>query len=220
MTIAAGFICSDGLLFASDTLYSGQVNRYGRKFWTFDHGDVCVVFGGAGTERGLLRTRDEIGAGLSPGMSLRDVVRTIDAALTDVNARMQSAPEDRTYALVGIQCDGSQALYHNDGGGSMLSPVNDSSQCVGYASSLGFYFTRQLFTSRMPLRWAKVVAAYLIKQCRDHSGYCGGKTNLIELPLNHAPRVIDDKTEIDALEAHLSVIDDAMRIILPDERSE
>ena len=69
MTIAAGFVCSDGILLASDTLYSGtgQGNKYGRKSWVLDRGDVLVCFGGAGTEGGLLRTRDEIDRKLKRG---------------------------------------------------------------------------------------------------------------------------------------------------------
>ena len=59
--IAAGFICTDGVLLASDTLYSntGMGQKFGPKFWIINHGDLCVAFGGAGTEAGLLRARDE-----------------------------------------------------------------------------------------------------------------------------------------------------------------
>jgi hypothetical protein len=153
-------------------------------------------------------------------MSLQAVLRNIDGALLDVNTWLNPAPEERTYALVAIRADGIDRLYHNDGGGSMLSVVDDNYQCVGYGASLGFYFARSLFRPSMPLRWVKVVAAQLIKQCKLHSGFCGGKTNIFEWPLiDGRPRLIDDDTEIQSLEEHLGVTDAVMRAILLDERA-
>lgn len=217
MTIAAGFICSDGVLLASDTLYSGAVNRYGRKFWTLENPDV--VFGGSGTERGLLRTRDEIRERLRRGMALPQIVRSVDDALREVNLRLEPTVEERTYALVAIRSGDSWRLYHNDGGGSMLSVIDHESQCVGWGASLGSYFSRTLFRPEMALRWAKVVAAQLIKQCKLHSGFCGGATHLVELPSAGEPRLIDDQEQIRQLETHLEVVDAVMRVILLDERA-
>jgi hypothetical protein len=215
MTIAAGFVCSDGILLASDTLYSGAVNTFGQKFWILDHGDCCVVFGGAGTQRGLRRTRDEIQRGLQSGMSRQEVIESIDAALRDVNERLSPADSsERTDALIAIRTGEGERLYHNEGY-SMLSVIDDFSHCVGFGNSLGFYFTRTLFRPNMPMRWAKVVAAHLIKQCKLHVGSCGGDTHLIELPSTGAPKFIDNQSEIQDYEQHLAQIDSAMSIVLP-----
>src|SRR5436189_5995915 len=80
MTIAAVFVCSDGVLLASDALYSDEPRRYGPKFWAMRAGDTPVVLGGAGTERGLKRIREEVEAKLRPGQSCLDIARIIEEA--------------------------------------------------------------------------------------------------------------------------------------------
>ena len=84
MTIAAGFVCSDGLLFASDTLYSGNNLQSGDKIWTFETDTVQTVCAGAGTKSGLQRTAAEIGAQLRPAMNRWEVLRVIEAAIKSV----------------------------------------------------------------------------------------------------------------------------------------
>jgi hypothetical protein len=59
----------------------------------------------------------------------------------------------------------------------------------------------------MPLRWAKVVAAQLIKQCKRHSGACGGETHILQLPRVGPVMFTDDQAEIALLEAHLDVME-------------
>lgn len=69
----------------------------------------------------------------------------------------------------------------------------------------------------MPLAWAKVVAAHLIKQVKKYSsGYCGGGTHLLELPADGDPSFLDDQ-EIAKLEQTLAEVDDAIHLVLPGE---
>jgi len=220
MTIAAGFVCSDGILLASDTLYSqtGMGKKYGPKFWILDHGDVCVVFGGAGTASGLLRTRDEINRKLKPGLSRIRVMDTIDGALAKVHSKVPSV-EFKTDALVAVRTnDAPDCLYENFAT-EMWSRIEEPCECVGDGQSLGWYFLSALFRADVPLRWAKVVAAHAIKQCKDYSEFCGGDTHFIELPTGGSPRFIDDQSEIADYEQHLAKIDRAMRVVLPDGRA-
>jgi hypothetical protein len=82
MTIAAGFVCSDGLLFASDTLYSGEERVSGDKFWTFSTDHVALVYGGAGTSTGLQCTINEIEHRLKSAMRRsRTSKRTTNSAV-------------------------------------------------------------------------------------------------------------------------------------------
>ena len=94
MTIAAGFVCSDGLLFASDTLYSGDERLFGPKFWHFKTDTVALVCGGAGTLAGLKRTIDEIEHQLQPGMNRWDVLRAIEWSLKIVDELVEVVAND------------------------------------------------------------------------------------------------------------------------------
>lgn len=215
MTIAAGFVCSDGLIFASDTLYAGVKREYGRKFWIIDRSDVVVVFGGAGTAPGLKRTRDLLLQSIQSGMTREEVVLAIEAALHYVGGVLKPTDE-RTEALIGIRVGARCWLYENQGGGAALTVIDGRSQCVGYGNTLGRYFTDTLFTSNMPMRWAEVVAAHLIKHVKIHSSvWCGGRTHLFELPAEGRCRHIKNKQQVEELERYLAQVDAAMQIVLP-----
>jgi 20S proteasome alpha/beta subunit len=218
MTIAAGFVCTDGILLASDTLYSSEARRYGRKLWILDHGDVLVVFGGAGLGAGLRRTRDEIERKLKPGLSRAHIVDIIDTAITKVHAKLSLVPESKISVLVVIRTGDESILYEN-AELDMLSTVDHSYQCVGSGDGLGRYFASSLFRPGMSIRWAKIVAAHMIKKCKDHVAYCGGDTHLVEIPSLGAATFVDDQAQIQTYEQHLAEIDDAMRIVLPDNRA-
>ncbi len=71
----------------------------------------------------------------------------------------------------------------------------------------------------MSIKWAKTVAAYLIKQCKEYSEYCGGDTNLVEVPDAGPALFIDDRSLIEPFEQPLTVIGEAMKIVLPDGRA-
>jgi hypothetical protein len=216
MTIAAAFVCSDGILLASDTLYSaGTAKKYGRKFWAIERGDILVVFGGAGNEAALRRTRDEIEAHLSDGMTRQQVIECIDSALAYVESRLQTASQyDKTQALVVIRLGDGPELFEADRC-SMLSAVDYPSQCVGFDAGLGFYFARSLFHPGMEMRWAKVVAAHMVKHVKRHSAWSGGSTNLVEIPDVGDYGFIDKKSQIAEHQKYLEELDDAMRLVLP-----
>jgi 20S proteasome alpha/beta subunit len=48
MTIAAGFLCHDGIVLAADTLYTGENKRDAAKLWIFQKGENVVGIAGAG----------------------------------------------------------------------------------------------------------------------------------------------------------------------------
>jgi hypothetical protein len=220
MTIAAGFVCTDGLLFASDTLYSGEENRYGEKFWqVLLERDVCVVFGGAGTEAGLKRTRDELQERLphlTTPITRSAIVDAIEDVLLYVEKKLAPAEHERTVALVGIRIGTETRLFENQGGKAMLSPIDYNSQCVGAGHSLGLYFARSLFTEPMPIAWAKVVAAHLVKNVKQFSsGWCGGETYLFGLPAVGHPWHEEEQQAIRKLEVYLEAVENAYRLVLP-----
>lgn len=218
MTIAAGFVCSDGLLLASDTLYSGPENRFGQKFWeVLSSPEVVVVFGGSGTEAGLKRTRDELKERLAGKTDKRSILETSEDTLRYVDEKLNPAPEWKTYALVGIRIGQNTWLYENQEGKNILNVVDFSSECVGAGFSLGLYFARSLFSESMPIAWAKVVAAHLIKNVKQYTGGCGGDTHLIEIPQYGSAVFTKDQGEILKLEAYLGEVEKTFRLVLPSQ---
>ena len=217
MTIAAGFVCSDGLLFASDTLYSGTHHQFGRKLWTFQTDTVQIVCGGAGTKSGLQRTIDEIEGQLQPGLDRWGVLRVIESALQLVDEQLKPEFWDKTRLLVGTREAGKTQLHENDGGSYALTRLNGATQCVGAGDALGRYFAESLFRPVMSIKWAKIVAAHLVKNAKTHApASCGGDTHLVELPDSGDVQTIMDQAVVRALEAYLAPLEKVLGAVLPD----
>lgn len=217
MTIAAGFVCSDGVLLASDTLYSGDEHRQGRKFWTFAAGEAVVVVGGAGTEAALKRISMELGERLHTAMSRLEIVKAIEETLAGVDALMQLQDHEKTQLLVAISLDSRALLYENQAQRLGLSPVDYPSQCIGSGFSLGLYFARSLFREGMSMRWGQVIAAHLIKNVKTfNSGYCGGDTHLFAVPNVGPVSWTKDQAHIADLESYLGPLEKAVGMVLPD----
>lgn len=223
MTIAAGFVCTDGLLLASDTLFTGVTKRFGRKLWANPFGsDGVVSVGGSATEAALLRIKDEIFTDVRPDLTEADILREADQIVQYViTAESSAGILDKPEILLGITTEGRSALYFSVNGGVFARlPPEAPVRCVGWATGLGQYVADRLCPPEgLPIKWAKVVGAYLVKQAVTYSGYCGGDTNLLEITNVGATKFIDDHDEIARLEAYLAEINDAVRVVLPDGRA-
>jgi len=219
VTIAAGFRCYDGLLLASDTLYSGGANNtYGEKIWVLRANDPAVVFAGSGTVGPLTRARDEIERRIKPGMSFQRTLDTIDAALLKVDRKFPARDGwPHVQALVAIRAEGHSRLYQNVPRETALSPVDAAHVCIGQ-EALGNYFAESLFREGMVLEWAEIVAAYLVANCKQFaSGFCGGETHLAVVPSKEGSSafVKTDQRYMQELESYLFGIGHALRAVLP-----
>jgi hypothetical protein len=173
MTIAAGFICSDGVVLASDTLYSGYQQQYGRKFWTLGKGTSLLILGGAGTEAGLKKIKERVEDALQKEMPPLKAVTVIEKAIKYTHALLKPRPDERTYLLIAIRVNGKARLYHNPAGEAVVIPFDQEvSHCVGVGFGLGLYFARYLFKDGMSMHWARIIAAHLIRNAKAYSnGY-------------------------------------------------
>jgi 20S proteasome alpha/beta subunit len=217
MTIAAGFQCSDGVLLASDTLYSGENKRYGRKIWELQKGGpVVAAMAGAGTAVVMRRVRDELRQRLTkPASSRREIIDCVDGVLYQIQRKhTPKADEFPLSLLVAIRDEQGCALYES-GGAAVLAQTDRHGTCIGWGYSLGVYFMDSLYRVRMPLRWASVVAAHLVKHCKAYVDSCGGDTHLLELHADGLITFHENQQEMASLEAHLGELDDALRVVLP-----
>jgi hypothetical protein len=222
MTIVAGFKCNNGLVLASDTLYSAVNNTYGDKLWVLQSQEPAVVFGGAGTVGPLTRARDEIERRLKQGLSFQTTLERVDEALAKVSEKFpprDGSPQVR--ALVAIRAEGRTRLYENVFGEVALSPVDHPYACLG-VDTLGNYFAEMLFREGTTMWWAEVVSTYLVAQCKKYaSGYCGGDTHIVIVPSDESvvPFKKTQQEYIQEQELYLSKIGDALQLVLPDEHT-
>jgi hypothetical protein len=219
MTIAAGFVCTDGLLLATDTLYTGINQRFGRKLWSMPIGDAIVAVGGSGPEGALLRIKDEIGQRLNPTATLADWLVDADWILQYViDIENRGGTGDKPEVFLGIRKDGQTGLYFSHGGVWARFPEEAPVRCLGWAAGLGQYIADSLCPAGgFSMQLAKIVAVHLIKQAKTYSGYCGGDTHILEVPIVGEPRFVDNQQETGGLEQYLGDVFEAMRMVLPDD---
>jgi 20S proteasome alpha/beta subunit len=211
MTIAAGFLCPDGLVFAADTLYSGMNKRHAAKVWWFEKKDVVVALAGAGDAVLIRRARDDIKRGMRDGMSTQNVVDLAESALYALIAKHISKDNDSFLeVLLGIRTPSELSLYENQASGSTLAEVDTKSKCIGCGWSMGIYFADWLFRPKMPTHWVRTIAAHLLKQTKKYADGCGGKSHILIVPTSGPPQFLSDGV-ISELEGQLDEIEDAIR---------
>jgi 20S proteasome alpha/beta subunit len=214
MTIAAGFLCADGIVLGADTLYSGINKRYAAKIWTLPLGNVYVAFAAAGVAVSIGRVFQELRRRLNVSMSVDDIIEEADDVLGRLAQKLAPMSDnDLPSLLMAIRAPGRYALLENDGN-VILTHVLKPSQCVGTGASLGLYFTDSLFSGEMSMKWARIIGAHLLKQAKEHADGCGGDSRILTIPSDGEP-IFATKEEIVECESYLAEIEDAMRTVLP-----
>lgn len=218
LTIAAGFVCSDGLVFAADTQYSGVTKRHGAKLWWFRCNDTVVAIAGAGVATYIRYVKDGIRKQLRDGMSDDAILQTANDIVFSLAAKHQKvdAEEWDLDLLIGIRSPGGISLYENQSG-IVFSPVEtkNKSQCIGCGRSLGLYFTDWLFNPTLTTRWATTIAAHLLNRTKALDPDCGGDSDILVVPSDSAfsPYRVE-QGDITVLEAQLGGIQAAMREVI------
>lgn len=221
MTIAAGFNCRDGIVLASDTLYSGVNKRYDRKLWALPtKNGATIALAGSGNAVLIRRARDEIGEQLeAQDATVRqvDARQIVDGVLYSLLHKYKHDAEDFPLSLlVAVRTADGCALYESDGN-AVLGKVDKPASCIGWGASLGLYVADFLYASHMSTKWASIVAAHLIGLAKTYAADCGGDTHLLFLPLVGEPALMLDQRTIASLEAHVSELHNAIRLVLPSD---
>src|SRR4051812_11872248 len=77
MTIAAGFVCSDGILLCADTRLSSEVTQHGQKIWVSQHSTTnwSLAVTGAGDHLHVRAVKDAILGTATPSSDIFSVVQ-------------------------------------------------------------------------------------------------------------------------------------------------
>jgi hypothetical protein len=209
MTIAAGILCSDGLVLCSDTEYTGTTKQTGPKVWittspVTDDG-CCVAMAGAGETLLLRAIRDRLSAAVLTGM-------TRGEALQHIQTDLHEFYEDHVYnypdyvnkrtiqLLIGIRdVNGFSLLQNSD---HSLGPI-DTSACIGQGTDLGEYLidstVRGVVRPPVNTTTGKMLAIYVLMQVKKYSLFCGGNSQVLVIPKQGQPSFMTD-AELSAFE--------------------
>src|SRR5262245_62171423 len=94
MTIAAGFVCSDGVVLCADTELTASYKQQGQKLWLHTYDTLSVVLTGAGDYVLLKLANSMLSARVKAGMTVSDVEGQIGEVVTEiVSTHVDTAPQ-------------------------------------------------------------------------------------------------------------------------------
>jgi 20S proteasome alpha/beta subunit len=186
MTIAAGFICRDGIVLATDTQYSvgGLLKTDGPKLFNVaERSDLSVVIAGAGSVPFMRMAVGEIEAALRQmpdgTATLPKAKKVIEDVLMNVFAvHVYPVPGDRPEfeLLVGIwtQPDGLHLFR------TYLTTVVPASDyaCIGVGVYVSHFALSLMYRMDVGATEATFLAVYCIKAAKDYVDGCGKRTRI------------------------------------------
>ena len=185
MTIAAGFVVSDGVLLCADTLWSdGETKDYRDKIFSW-HGKRAVVsFAVAGNSDNARSTVDECRVALQASrkttLSSPDVIRIIKPVIrrawtSHVDSRPWEEREVAMYQLLIAISASAQAPRLFRCTGTTPAAV-DSFECVGSGKPLARYCIESSYRRNLTVDEAAVLGILALAATKQHMDGIGGKS--------------------------------------------
>ena len=184
MTIAAGFIVSNGVLLCADSQYTiGSSITYGNKVIVRELGGARAVFAIAGhVDYGRMFT-DFCGDlyEASDDKSVRALRAITIGALSDFQTRYPVTATDdcQVSFLIGLWAEGEKAQLFRANRDALS--VVDEWDCMGFAPALGKYLFGSIYERGLSLDSAAILAAQVLADIKQHDTYVGGPSNLVLL---------------------------------------
>lgn len=183
MTIAAGFVCSDGIVLCSDTLISSDHRRYGPKLWVHPASDVnwSVVVTGSGMHDDVVGLKDSIFASVTWTTPPEELRSRIEEQIA--NYLKDHRPTDQTYTanlLIAIRAAGESVLLgHTE---SKCARIPDY-RCIGGGRHLGSYLAGKFYQDDLSMGSAQLIAGMIVLEAIDYVEGCGGDVSIVSIPL-------------------------------------
>lgn len=196
MTIAAGFVCSNGLVLCADTEYTGSIRQTGQKVWIREHDNSYVLaLAGAGDTALIRLVRNRLFERVDPTKAAREAETELEQILRSAfEDHIDKAPPEARAAgydvavLVGVRKgDGRVLLEHSRTAVAWVQ----SYSCVGVGAPVANYIAETMFTGGMSIQDTIPIACYLLKQTKTFGVMCGGASHVIVIPASGPAEFID-----------------------------
>jgi hypothetical protein len=209
MTIAAGFLCSDGLLIGADTEHSGSGKFHSSKVrrYTSDAvGDYIVTGAGNVTymgmaadileeliysHRALFRGRDRAKDAHSFRLLLRVTAKAIQDAIKGWPYAADDKPSVELVVAVRFKRTRDAALIHVgvDGG---VRTVDGAGVFIGAGAEVAQSFARIVWHQLYPMDTMRWIAVFILYQAKMAAEACSGDTEIFRLPQTRKTSVLDE----------------------------
>jgi 20S proteasome alpha/beta subunit len=187
MTIAAGILCSDGIIVCADTEHSDEVRKFqAAKIHTIeDH----TFLTGAGTTDYILmaveKLRDQLKCARPQNISdARDMIENLVHELYSRHIFSFYEASDpyrpQIHLIVGMRCmDENLALIRTNDSAAILS---QNFEVTGTGSPIFDYWCRYFYRDRLTMEGMALLALFMLKEVKKVHPSCGGTSHVFYLP--------------------------------------
>lgn len=184
MTIAAGFVCTDGIVIGADTEYSNSVvKEYRSKIWR-SQDERCVI-AAAGDEVLMKEAAETLLTCLDSEYSVEDVKEQFQDTMQAIHERFIDYSNDPSFTLrmlVAAQASDGLVLFRQS-----RWAVTDvkAYACIGSGEAFGNYVAKRFFgeLKPQPITAGIVCASHLLRLAKNHVQGCGGtRSEIVILP--------------------------------------
>jgi hypothetical protein len=217
LTIAAGFICTDGIVICADTQETipGYVKTHTQKMKLMRSPFFNIAFTGAGDGELIDMTVQEMDIALAREKPTTewDIRQTLKKSLLDTfHAQIlcdpDILPEHRPDLLIALQYDAGTLLYKATG--TKIFRL-ESSVCVGSGLLMAKSLIAQLFDPGMNLAQGSLVAMHVLNQAKRWVDGCGGNSDVLMLSNQGRTIVRVPTDEVKTMEAHFDEFNNCIR---------
>jgi hypothetical protein len=200
VTIAAGFICEDGLLMCADTQYTSEDRDKGEglKIFPKDFDGMQFLFSGAGDRSLIAMTVDIMSDAIETKkntllqMNLQARMEAIRRIVTQRNQFIYSRylayasqPVPAAEMLIGfLSREGDDCEFRLLRAGNTTVERIQEFECVGTGAPLGNWLARIFYNSEVPIELFTVAALYIVQEAKANIPFCGGGTHVYALKRN------------------------------------
>lgn len=187
MTIAAGFICPDGLVLCADSQQSDETTKYQRdKIFAFEDSLICT---GAGSSAFIQTAFDKIcdeykSARPVNKSDARDVAERVITSVHQDHIYKFHPPNDpqRPYVqlILGTRCE--------NGDVALVKTVDDAAylgseyEATGLGQYLFEYWARLFYRNNLSMDVMTYIALFILREVKNNADGCGGYSRAVRLP--------------------------------------
>jgi hypothetical protein len=198
MTIAAGLLCTDGLLICADTEMGGAAKFEQRKIRHGKDDSIgeYIIAGSGNTsyigmfvdlvEEGVYTNRQGLASADDTQKIhlFREIVRQgVSASYKHIKDYPYETDKPTLELILGLHAKSNDeiVLLHIgvDGG---LETIREGGVFIGHGAATALAFSRILWLDDFPLDMMRWIAMFVLYQAKMSALYCGGDTNLASLP--------------------------------------
>ena len=185
MTVAAGFLCSDGIILCADSEHSDEITKFQRsKVYRFGKN---LVLTGAGQISYIRMAFDKLSDKYEQGipdtpsgarLALEEVV--VDVYANHIAPFFEVSNRPYLHLITGTRCaSGAMALVKSEDTAVFLS---DGFETVGVGDYLFRYWADKFFEHTLPMRVMSYLCLFMLYETTKHVPGCGGACVVRRLP--------------------------------------